>query len=436
MDSAEHQKIAEKLTLHYPSGPVTAGPATVLHGSDQDGMGHAQQPVALSYGQVLSLGGDFYGMVNQESISLGSPTDKNPATMRFKHAFQALNDCDRKELATILKTMQKEIDGLAKATAVTPPIPPDAPSAMYAGLGDSLSFEWNTETGGGITHPTAASAIVARAIGTVPMLAPLMALWAYAVPLPRGRYLMLASSNWDHFGSGAIASYRAGHALACWFAARAASGGAKLEYAYMVNAFADHFLTDLFSAGHLRVPRKPLQEASLTSGYRAVDALVVPALNTLVGAPDLLGGMLAKKMHDEDGKSGLSVRNARGDQWTAYGDGYLFDAKSATNLKNVRDAVQTSIDEVWAAYNSPKPYLQDPATAGYPCPMAALKIIPDLADVNQPLSTKNPAPLFIMDGQTIKRRADCANPNRHEYISDWTSLGTLALLGVGSYFPG
>jgi hypothetical protein len=202
----------------------------------------------------------------------------------------------------------------------------------------------------------------------------------------------------------------------------------------MVNAFADHFLTDLFSAGHLRVPRKPLQAASLTTGYKTVDAVLLPALNSLLGAPDMLGGMLAKKMHDEDGASGLKVRNARGDQWTAYGDGYLFDGPSTQNLAFVRQAVQISIDEVWQAYTNPQPYLQDPDSPGYPCPMGALRIVPDLKDVNQPTSTNNPAPLFILDGSTIKRRTDCNDPNNHQYISDWTTLGTLAKLGVGSWF--
>jgi len=63
--------------------------------------------------------------------------------------------------------------------------------------------------------------------------------------------------------------------------------------------------------------------------------------------------------------------------------------------------------------------------------MAALKLVPDLTDVNQPDVDHEPAPLFIMDGQTMKRRADCANSNRRDYISDCSTLGTLAALGVG-----
>ncbi|MEF2985641.1 phospholipase, partial [Pseudomonas aeruginosa] len=72
-----------------------------------------------------------------------------------------------------------------------------------------------------------------------------------------------------------------------------------LELAYAMNSFADHFLTDLFSAGHLRVPRKQL-------------AAVV--------TPGELGSLISRFMHDEDSKFGLKVRNAMGAQWHAYGD--------------------------------------------------------------------------------------------------------------------
>ncbi len=141
MDSAEHQKIVETLTLQFPPAPpVTAGTATILHGADHNGTGFPQTPLALSYGQVLSLGGDFYGMLNYESMSLGDPADKRGPAMRFHNAFQLFDDCDRKQLVAILSTMQKEISGLAKATASTPPVPPNAPSAMYATLGDSLTL--------------------------------------------------------------------------------------------------------------------------------------------------------------------------------------------------------------------------------------------------------------------------------------------------------
>jgi hypothetical protein len=77
---------------------------------------------------------------------------------------------------------------------------------------------------------------------------------------PLGRYLKLAANNSDHFAEWSLAAYIAGHTAAVQQAALAKNSGdeKQLELAYAMNAFADHYLTDLFSAGHLRVPRKQL----------------------------------------------------------------------------------------------------------------------------------------------------------------------------------
>ena len=67
-------------------------------------------------------------------------------------------------------------------------------------------------------------------------------------------YLGLAQINWDHFGPDARTAYNAGHAVA--LVAAAVIGD--LNYAYTLNAFADHFLEDSFSAGHMRTPLRML----------------------------------------------------------------------------------------------------------------------------------------------------------------------------------
>ena len=69
-------------------------------------------------------------------------------------------------------------------------------------------------------------------------------------------YLGLAQINWDHFGKDARTAYNAGHATALQIAA-----DGDLEGAYALNAFADHFLQDCFSAGHLRTPRRFLHRS-------------------------------------------------------------------------------------------------------------------------------------------------------------------------------
>ena len=65
------------------------------------------------------------------------------------------------------------------------------------------------------------------------------------------------------------------------------------------------------------------------------------------------GHLLSKRMHDEDGKYGLHLTNARGDQWTAYGDGMLLDEKSKDSLRLVTEAVRQSDNHVHEAYCHP-----------------------------------------------------------------------------------
>ena len=65
------------------------------------------------------------------------------------------------------------------------------------------------------------------------------------------------------------------------------------------------------------------------------------------------GHLLCKCMHDEDGKYGLRVTNARGNKWIAYGDGLLLDERSKDNLKLVTEAVQKSIEQVKKAFLNP-----------------------------------------------------------------------------------
>ena len=164
--------------------------------------------------------------------------------------------------------------------------------------------------------------------------------------LYNGRYLNLAQSNFDHFGVDALTAYQAGHT---WAQAQAASAAKEtngfrrdrlLRQAYAINAFADHFLTDLFAAGHMRTPRRALDNSATTM-------------------PKVLPGLLSKVMHDEDNKFGIWVENSMGDVWVAYGDGRYRDPPNAANRRVMRLAILASMNDVWTAYKNPgKPPLQ------------------------------------------------------------------------------
>lgn len=263
--------------------------------------------------------------------------------------------------------MQKEIDAVKQAIKDG-----RAPHEAYDALGDTLSEEWNKITGGG----SFVSAL-----------------------FPLGRYLKLAANNADHFGEWARLAYIAGHtaSLQTAVAARATHDEQRLERAYAMNAFADHFLTDLFSAGHLRIPRKEM-------------AAVV--------TPSDLGSLVTRFMHDEDSKFGLKVRNAHGDQWRAYGDKRYFETSDADNRTQVNLTVQASADEVFAAYLS--------GNVPAPSTFAALQRLPDLTAVLN--LSNNFSPLFRVEGGKVLRRKDVNNLNDTATIDDWWGWSTYLLL--------
>ena len=78
------------------------------------------------------------------------------------------------------------------------------------------------------------------------------------------RYFLLASRNLSHFSAGgsAIATYAQGHSDALVDALQAGQTGDKAVWrrALTKEAFADHFLTDSFSAGHVRTPRAAIKQ--------------------------------------------------------------------------------------------------------------------------------------------------------------------------------
>ncbi|WP_273826272.1 phospholipase [Pseudomonas asplenii] len=329
---------------------------------------HLNNGLALTYGQIIALGGDFYGIPDRPIADGNTAQDRQT---RFRAAFDSLAvlPASREEAQNILQVMKTEINAANQAIRDG-----RQPHEAYDELGDTLSGEWNRITGGG----------------------------SIASPLfPLGRYLKLAASNWDHFGPWALLAYQAGHAVALQQAlvARQSGKDQDLELAYAMNAFADHFLTDLFSAGHLRVPRKQLAE-SVT--------------------PSDVGSLISRFMHDEDSQYGLKVRNARGEQWNCYGDKRYFDSIDDSNRRQVRQAVQQSADEVFAAYLS-----------GVVVPAeryAALGSVPDLAKVEDRQDRLNFAPLFAPKGGNVLRRKDVNDLNDRNQSDNWWGWSTYLLL--------
>ena len=168
-----------------------------------------------------------------------------------------------------------------------------------------------------------------------------------------GDYLRVVSNNFSHFVWDNIKAYTQYHQRALHYARAAgqvrrrgniAEAHKLLNRALFINAFADHFLTDAFAAGHLRVPRRELKqwaEATFAS--------------PLAG---FVGDALAMLLHDFEAKDetgrelGLWVQNARGQYWRTASDNHMnvCASEDSPQIAIPLQAVEISVSEIFAAY--------------------------------------------------------------------------------------
>lgn len=363
-ESGEHVFIGDTATLRFSEGAVSARQKPLkLYDTGATSLLHNER--RLTFGQVLALGGDFFGDPLQPISD--APNTKNKFSQVIG-GFYAINNYDPNQVAQILSIMSVEIQALDKAKREG-----HEPSEVYDKLGDDLSYRWNVATGGKFGLD------------------------------PNGRYLALAAVNWDHFGHDAVKAYQAGHQLAIDWAINIhgkTDFDDRLEEIYAVDAFACHFLTDVFSARHMRTPRRQL--SAQVGG---------------VGG-STIGSLLARAMHDEDSKNGLHVENANGDKWVAYGDKRYLDRENYQNLHLVDRAVQASVDDIWQAAS----------TGAAPKEFGALQLVPNLTKLENPRDHDNQSPLFCLVNGKVYRRNDVANGNDYSWTYDWWGATTLALL--------
>lgn len=345
----EHRHLGNHITLTWPD-PTHPDGVVPLSASSPHAIFHlhALDPslnaLHLSYGSLTSLAGDFYG--TYQPISDGPTLDDRVS--RFTSSWNLLTrePPSVAELARITSIENKlELDPLLHSD------PSEPPSSVYARISDlRLTTAWFAATRSRTPSH------------------------GYSQTYPG--YLGLVLTNWDHFGASAHTAYIAGHTAAL----RAAAAGTKpedLQLAYALNAFADHFLEDAFSAGHLRVPRRALHDHATPEG-----ADLEHGLPSVLHLP--VADVCASLMHDEDSALGLDVRNAEGDAWTCYGDDYLFDECGRDTLRLCVKAMQRSADEVYAAFTN--------RTVAPPAAFAALRLVPTIESAMS--DSQRLAPLF------------------------------------------
>lgn len=323
--------------------------------------------VTAKYGEILAFG-DLYGTPNK-AISTGKNT--NEQRIRFLMAFDsfALDSKAKDEAVQLLEVMHHEQEVIAEA--VKNGIPPEKAYEQY---GSETGRRYNCITGGGCEPNT----------------------WW----LKKGRYLDLASADYDHFGQHAWTAFQVGHALAMEEAvlAKNTKDPKKLELAYAMNAFACHFLSDRFAGGHMRPPRISLPENV---------------------SPSVVGSILINYMHNEENDAGIHVHNNLGQRWVAYGDKKYFSDKNEDNRQLLQIALQLAADQVYAAYTSGN--------------MASDQAIADLLPYPDEIgngSDVDVSPLFYHDHEknVMMRREDVANVYDRHWTDSWWGWSTLGLL--------
>lgn len=168
-------------------------------------------------------------------------------------------------------------------------------------------------------------------------------------------YLEVVSKNYAHFGWNNMLAYVKYHGLALQkarasFLARKTDPTASrhlLHQALIANAFADHYLSDAFASGHIRVPRAQVA--------RWAEA----RLRVLVKGKR--GDLLTMLLHDRESISlktqkeeGLLVQNSAGDRWYTRGDSHLH-LKSYPNdpVREIPEqAIKESVKEVLVAWST------------------------------------------------------------------------------------
>lgn len=350
-DSAEHWSVVDGMSLPMADGSF-ADAATYEF--------KLSNGAKLKFGQILALAGDFYA-IPTKPISDQSDTER-----AFKDAFDTLDHGNTGEIGRILAIMQEEFQALTEAI-----LSGDPAHVAYEKFGDKWNAQYNQATGG------SGKSNYYQSIGD----------W--------GRFMWLVSYNWDHFGEHARIVYSAGLSLAMKTAAEGhgQSGPAAntaLLRAYMYLAFACHYLTDSYSAGHLRTPRRHMHD------FNAAHT------STVHFAPDACSNL----MHNEDSYNGLWVRNEAGDHWIAFGDGRYFDEANRANRNVMRAALREAIRDVYEAFKR----------GALPASARSHRLLPDL-----PLSANdknNYSPLFtvVKPGEMAYRREFPTDPKAYRWL--------------------
>jgi hypothetical protein len=356
-ESLEHQYLGDQISLRF----YTSNPAKLLH---------LPNGLALTYGQIVMMSGDLFGDPKHPISSCNAEKRKECFNLQFDALAggQDKKDCQNpRTQAQNLVHYYKTIEQLLTDWRNKGRSDPD----FYKEYGPTVNKKLNRLTCGG--------SLITDYI-------------------PFGNYLNLSANNFDHFLPDSLVAYKAGHQAALETAllgyqqkimGHSADAGQLLELAYAQNAFANHFLTDSFASGHMRVPKRGLYGQ--------------------VRLPAILNLLIANLMHDEDNRQGLNVVNTEGTSWIAYGDNYLFQKDAELHRIIVLQSMQRSADSIYDTFES----------GNIPKDFSELKLVPLVEKIEQLNQT---SPLFKLQNGVVLKRKDNHDPYNYEWTDHWSGL--------------
>lgn len=355
-ESAEHLSAGDNIKLYFSNTePGQIGRKLELPNG-----------LSLTYGELVALG-DFYGLP-EKSISSGkTDSERKEIFLKWFATFSSRTETIN-ETKEILGVIHKEYSDIEKGMQHG-----EKPADIYNKIMGDINRQYNCITGGGCTGSW----------------------W-----MKPGRYLQLASNDFDHFGANAKAAYEAGHSAALDEAKLAyqLQDPKILEIAYAMNAFANHFLTDRFAAGHIRTPRVELPASII---------------------PSTVGSILVTYMHNEENQTGVHVHNLKGDTWVARGDRFYFDNSNTTNRAQLQKTMQASANQIFEMYQHGVNLKEDEVQ----------NLFPEADEIgfhaNQDASS-----LFFWEEQShqLFRRTDTTNFFDRHWTTNWWGWSTLIKL--------
>ncbi|MGE5085480.1 MAG: hypothetical protein ACM3MG_04215 [Bacillota bacterium] len=167
------------------------------------------------------------------------------------------------------------------------------------------------------------------------------------------QYVILAENNFDHFSWGAVKAYIREHSQALQLARysfdlrkqdKLNASDYYFRRAVFVNAVADHYLMDLFAAGHVDVPRLQVRQFAEGNLSGILKKLRGDAMSIVLHA----NNSRDQQLHE----IGLAVVNPRGDTWWTHSDGHMMtcvadDMDQVIHMPTL--AVQQSLKDLYEA---------------------------------------------------------------------------------------